>query len=160
MCQKVESVNKMDDRKQKYLTLLNKKLDALTKILEATGMPNFFGEGDEEYLQQEAERFTTLYENREEFIAQIQEIDKSLASFMGAGEADDELAKIGKPVVDKIMETAKAVVELDKKHIAASEKIAAFLKGNLKQIRDGRDVSSAYTDASASTSGNYFDKTN
>jgi hypothetical protein len=149
----------MDDRKQKYLDILTKKLDALLKIHKSTRSIVITGEGDDDVLEVEADEFATLYDNRAKLIAEIEIFDKDLLQYKDL-EDDEGLKKKKTPLIEKIRETAKAIVELDKKNIAASTKLMAYLKGNIKQIRDGRDISSAYSDTSGSMSGYYFDRTN
>ena len=139
-----------------YIDTLQEKLDTMTRILEATKLLELTGKGDEENLEREAELFSSLYEQRADVIINIQQMDEALGKYKADGTSDAKAKKI----TDKIKETAKAIVELDKKHIAASEKLTVFLRGNLKQIRDGRDVSGAYSDDAASTSGYYFDRKN
>ena len=142
----------MDDKD--HLGLLKQKLDALTKILEATRLMELTeGEVSEDDLEREVELFASLYEQRAEVIAKIQKMDEALARYKGESPASEK-------ITGKIRDTAKAIFELDKKHIAASERLKASLSGNLKKIRDGRDVSNAYYDDGISTSGHYFDRTN
>ena len=132
--------------------LLTQKLDALNTILAATKRLKITGEGDDEQLEREAELFSSLYEQRAEVIEQIQKLDKEIEETSKGQEPDRKL-------LDKIRDTAKAIAELDRQHIAASEKLTVFLRGGLKQIRDGRDVSNAYGEDIGNTSGHYFDRT-
>ena len=148
----------MDDRKKEYLDVLNQKLDALTKVLNSTKRLKLTGEGESEQLEQEAEAFSSLYEQRANVITKIEKMDESLAQFKDL-ENDKQFAKVRQPVVDKIKKTAKAIAELDKKNIEISNKLMEFLKGNLKKIRDGRDINNAYTEDHVSTSGYHFDST-
>jgi hypothetical protein len=152
----------MDDRKQKYVNILNEKLDALLQMLEATKRFKITGEGEEEVLEQEAERFASLYEQRAVIFTRIEKMDEELAQLKaeGLGLPDKKFDKSCKDIEDKTREAAKALAELDKKNIEASEKLTAFLRGNLKKIRDGRDMSHAYVDTHHTTSGYYFDRTN
>jgi len=155
----------MDDRKQQYLDIINQKLDALHKMLEATKRLEISGEGEEDVLELEAERFSSLYEQRAEIFKRIEKMDEELAELkdLESPETDeaDEFVRTRKLIVDKIREMAKELAALDKEHIEASKKITAYLRTNLKQIRDGRDVSNAYTtDTHESSSGYYFDRTN
>jgi hypothetical protein len=147
----------MDERKQEYLGLLDQKLEALTNMLEATQAENFTCAGDQEVLESEAERFTALYEQRDNIIGKIKVIDETIAA--GQLEADKALLQAGKPTLDKIKKTARNLVELDKKNLEASRKLTEFLKGHLKKIRDGHSISNIYVDPHESTSGYYFDRT-
>ena len=131
--------------------ILKQKLEALVNILEATKLLEITGEGDEEQLEREAQLYSSLYEQRANVITKIQNMDEELAKF--------ENVVPDKKISAKIAETAKAIVELDRKHLVDSEKLTAFLRGNIKKIRDGRDVSNAYGDHHT-TSGYHFDKTN
>lgn len=150
----------MDERKQEYLDTLKEKSQALIIMLEATERVIITGNGDDEQLMQEAEFISSLYEQRADVITRIQKMDETLAQLKDL-EKDMALSKLCKPVTDKIKETAKAIVELDKKNIMASEKLTTFLKGGLKKVRDGRDVSSAYNISTpAASTGHYFDRTN
>jgi len=148
----------MDDRKQGYMDLLNKKLELLLRMLELTQKVTITGEGDEEALEKEAEQFYNLYENRDVIVTKIQKIDKSLAEHKDL-ETDREFSKTSKPVLDKMKKTARVLIELDKKNIETSQNLTGFLKGNLKKIRDGRDISNKYGEMGESTSGYYFDRT-
>lgn len=153
--------------KREYLAILNQKLDALTKMLEATKRLNLTGEGDEENLEREAELFTSLYEQRADVITKIQKMDEALerSEYVVVGlledlDKDKNFAKARQTIIDRLKETAKAMVDLDKQHLTMSENLMSFVRGNLKKIRDGRDASTAYTDTQGSTSGYHFDKTN
>jgi len=148
----------MDNRRQEYMDILKEKSAVMANLLEATQSLEFSGEGDEEQLLQEAEFFSSLYEQRADVFVRIKMMDETLAEFKDL-EDDIALAKISKPISDGIRETAKALVELDKKNIQASEKLMAFLKTNLKKIRDSRGASNAYSAAAGST-GYHFDSTN
>lgn len=132
--------------------LLKQKLDALIMILEATERLKLTGEGDDDKILQEAELFSSLYEQRAEVITKIQKLDEELSRH--------EEVKADKKLLTKIKNTAEKIAELDKKNLEVSEKFKVFLQGNLKKIRDGRDVSNAYVDENLSTSGYYFDRTN
>jgi len=131
--------------------ILKQKLNALVKIREATQRLEITGEGDEEQLEREANLYSSLYEQRADVILRIQKMDEELARFKNV--------KPDKDILSKIAENAKAIVELDRKHLAASEKLMAFMKGSIKKIRDGRDVTNAYG-AHQATSGYHFDSTN
>ena len=150
----------MSDRKQEYVSTLEEKLQALIIMLEATERVIITGEGDDEQLYKEAEFISSLYEQRADVVSRIKKMDETLAELKYL-EKDKALVKAVKPIEEKIKETAKAIVELDKKNIESSEKLAVFLKGGLKKIRDGRDVSSAYNiSTQAGSSGYLFDRTN
>jgi seryl-tRNA synthetase len=125
-------------------------------MLELTKLTKFTAEGDEEHLTKEAENFSTLYERREKIIEKIQALDKTLAKYKDL-EDNKEAAEAGKALADKIKDTAKAIVELDKKNAEISKKLMDFLKGNIKTIRDGRGISNAYSDLQGSSSGYRFD---
>jgi hypothetical protein len=78
-------------------------------------------------------------------------------------EAFDDVADSEEPIykqtIERIKSMAAAIVELDKKNMAVSEKLSGLLRGNLKQIREGRGTSNKYTNVyEESTSGFLFDK--
>jgi hypothetical protein len=148
----------MDDRRKEYLDILSRKLSALVKILDITDSYEFTGSGSDEHMEQEAESFASLYEERAEIITEIEKMDAALVPFKDL-ESDKKTVQAGKSVLNRIKETAKAITERDKKNMEISANLTAFLKGNLKKIRDGRDVSNAYTEAQRSSSGYYFDST-
>ena len=145
----------MNERKQAYISVLREKSDIMLNLLEATTILEFSGEGDEEAVLQEAEVFSALYERRADIFSAIEKIDESLAEFIDL-EEDLALAKTTKPIIDGIKETAKTLIELDKKNIQASEKIMTFLRNNLKKMRDSRGASNAYSAPTGST-GYHFD---
>jgi len=150
----------MDEPMRQYLNILEQKLDALTKMLEATKRLEINGEGDEDQIMQQVEFFSSLYEQRADIFSKIEKLDESLAQFEKF-EENSEFNKLHETVLAKISDVAKAMVALDKEHIEMSKKLTAFLRGNLKKIRDGRDVNSAYSGGSEnSTSGYYFNRTN
>ena len=139
----------------KHLEILSQKQHELAKILNATKQLKLTGEGDDENMEREAELFTSLYEERADVIAKIQKMDEDLAQFEDNW-ADDIAAQ---EIIAKIKETAKGIADLDKEHLVVSDKLMEFLKKNIKKIRNGRGVSSAYTDPESS-SGYYFDSAN
>ena len=141
----------------RYTELLNQKLDILTKIFEATKRLKITGEGSEEEIEQEISHFSSLYEQRADLIKRIQKIDEEITALINNGSADSKEAA---DIINKIKKAAKGTADLDKKYMEVSAKFSAFVKSNLKKIRDGRDMSSAYSDTDMySQSGNYFDKT-
>jgi hypothetical protein len=142
--------------KEKYIKLLDQKLHILLQILEITQQTIIFCEGDEEFMQDEAEKFSALYESREAFISQIGEIDKTLLEYKGI-DNDAKLAKAQKPILDKMKEAAGKIVEFDRKNIEVSAKINGFLKEGLKAIRNGQEISSAYANFHGATSGRIYD---
>jgi predicted AAA+ superfamily ATPase len=137
------------------MAALNQKLEALTNMLEATKRLKLTGTGSSDELEKEAEQFASLYEQRAEVVANIQQLDVRLGQYAvnGLGKSPAQQA-----AEKKIRETAKAMVELDRQHLAASEKLKGFLKGNLKRIRDGRGISNAYTDILSAQTGYHFDR--
>lgn len=147
----------MDGKKHsehsEHLDTLKQKLEAMNMILKATKRLTFTGEGNEEQLEKEAELFSSLYEQRADVITKIQKMDEILTKY---NTETPETIKI----TEKIKETAKAIVELDKKHVEISKKHMLFLRGNIKKIRDGRDINNAYVDDTVASSGYYFDRTN
>jgi endonuclease III len=145
----------MEDSNQEYLKLLNKKLESLTNMLKATELETFTGEGDEEQIEAEADRFSGLYEQRANMIKIIERTDKTMASIKIKNN-DKAFIKARQEITDKIKETAKAMVELDKKNVEASIKLTDFLRGNVKKMREGRGVSEAYTEF-GSSSGHFYD---
>jgi vacuolar-type H+-ATPase subunit I/STV1 len=149
----------MEDCNREYLELLNKKLESLTNMLKATEQEIFTGgDGDEEQINDEADRFAALYEHRANIIASIEKIDEALAAKQ-LDKNDKAFAKSHNEIAEKITNVAKALVELDKKNVKASKRLTDFLRGNVKKIRDGRGISVAYSDF-GSSSGNYYDSKN
>lgn len=142
--------------KENYLSILRQKLDALTKMLEATKRLDITAEGDDDNMVREAELYASLYEQRADMIVQIQKMDEALSLYK---DLEEKFAKASQPVLDKIKETARAMVELDKAHMEKSGKILQSLGLNLKKIRDGRDINNAYLDMS-NTSGYHLDTKN
>jgi hypothetical protein len=150
----------METVKQQYLELLNQKCAAVSQILTLTQQEQFTGE--EENFEDESERFADLYEKREAIISRIRAIDDALSAKAYNGLAEDgEIGPAHRQAMEKLTSMATAIVALDKKNVAASEKLTGFLKGNLKQIREGRGTSNKYTEVyEESTSGFLFDSKN
>jgi hypothetical protein len=149
----------MDDRKQEYLALLKRKLAALLRMLELTNQLEITGEGEEEQLEKEAECFAALYDNRANIVNKIKKLDESLAQYKDI-ENDKSLAKARQLIFDKMKETVKTLVELDKKNVETARRLTDFLKGNIKKVRGERNINDIYVDTNPSTSGYYFDRTN
>ena len=149
-----------DESKNEYLDLLNQKLEHLLNMLKATETEKFTGEGSQEQLEEEADRFSDLYEHRANIITSIEKIDEALGLKQMDSESDKAFSAARNEILEKIRETAKTLIELDKKNLEASKKITDFLKGNLKKMREGRGINTAYSDPSQSSSGNYFDQKN
>ena len=139
----------------RHTELLNQKLDIITKIFEATKRLKISGEGSEEEIEQEISHFSSLYEQRADLIKHIQKIDVEIAGLNEKSDSNEVAC-----IINKIKEAAKGTAELDKQYMKMSAKLSDFLKGNLKKIRDGRDMSNAYSDVDVySQSGSYYDKT-
>jgi type IV secretory pathway VirB4 component len=149
----------METAKQQYLELLNQKSAEFGALLKLTQQEHFTGEA--ENFEDESERFANLYEKREPIILRIQTIDDALSAEEYEDFAEDsEEDPAYQQVMACIKSTVAAIIALDEKNMAASEKIAGFAKGNLKQIREGRGTSNKYTDVYENTSGFLFDKKN
>ncbi|MCL2400180.1 MAG: hypothetical protein FWC91_10640 [Defluviitaleaceae bacterium] len=145
----------MDDRKQQYLELLNKRLGYLQQMLQLTQKNTFDNPNtDEETMLKEAEEFSNLYEGRGRIVTRIEKIDAELVQYKDL-EGDEALAKEVNSIKENVNTIAAAIIELDKKNMALSAKFTGFMRDNLKKIRDGREVSSIYN--VESSSGNYFD---
>jgi hypothetical protein len=143
---------------KEYLELLNNKLNLLAEMLKATEQETFTGEGSEEQIEDEAERFSALYEHRADIIESIKKIDEALVSIQ-IDKNDKAFSKSFNEITEKIKEVAKTMVELDRKNLKASKRLTDFLRGNVKKIRQGRGISAAYSDY-GSSSGNYYDSKN
>ena len=140
----------------RYTELLNTKLKIVTQIYAATKRLKITGEGSDEEIEREISLYSSLYEQRADLIKRIQKIDEEIAVLKNNGLADSKEAA---DIISKIKKAAKGTVDLDKQYMEISAKFSAFVKSNLKKIRDGRDMSNAYTDPDMySQSGNYFDK--
>jgi C4-dicarboxylate-specific signal transduction histidine kinase len=156
----------MTDSQKQYIDLLNQKLDALTKIFDITKNAVFTGE--EEHFEQEAENFAALYEKRANIIARIEKIEVRLSAIAKDCAIDDkssknkEFTKARKTIKDKATTIRDDILALDKNNTEISQKLMNFLKGGMKKLRDGKDISSKYVDAyqQYSTAGYYVDRKN
>ena len=149
-----------NESKDEYLDLLNQKLNHLLNMLKATEAEKLTGEGTQEQLAEEADRFSDLYERRASIITSIEEIDKALASKQIDIESDKVFFAAFSEVSEKIKDTAKTLIELDKKNFEIASRLKEVLKGNIKKLREGRGINNAYSDLTNFSSGHYFDKKN
>ena len=149
----------MNGSKEEYLELLNQKMANLQKMLEITEKAQFTGKGARDVLAEEAEAFAALYEKRARIVKKIENIENKLSSYKDVKD-DPSIANDTTFIREKTKETVATIMALDKKNIVLSAKFMEFLKNNLKQIRNHKGASGAYTDDIVSTSGSYFDGKN
>ena len=150
----------MDNEKQQHLTLLNNKHAEMTHMLNVTQAEIFTGR--EDLFEEEAQRFIDMYEKRESIIGRIKTIDIGLASYKSPESAENDKGFIiaRKEIIDKIKSIAALLIEMDKKNSVISAKLSGHLKGNIKQIREGKDASRKYDMDEYDITGYYIDKKN
>jgi hypothetical protein len=142
----------MDNRKQEYLALLNKQLEALNRMVTITKGLNIGNAQQAEEFEEEAERFCAVYEQRADVIARIQKILEALTAY-----EDLKGCAEGEQVSAQIKAAAKALVDMDRKNIETSATLTVFLRDNLKKMKDGKDLSHGYNELGDMTSGHHFD---
>ena len=149
----------MENLKDRYIELLQKKFDALNSMREATLEQIFTG--DESLVEQEAEAFVALYEKRAEILERVEKIDDAL-ELLDPLEAEDlidtDFQTQAAELRQKMVELAKEMVGLDKANMAAYEKMSAYVRDNMKQARQGQDLIQGYDDYLDANEGHFMDK--
>jgi uncharacterized membrane protein YgaE (UPF0421/DUF939 family) len=145
----------MENRKQDYLDLLNRQLEALNKMLTITKTLEMGTAQSPEQIEEEAERFCAVYEQRADVILRIQLILETLKEY-----EDLKGCAEGEEVTVKIKAAAKALVEMDKKNIQSSAALTVFLRDNLKKIKESQGINHRYNELGNMTSGHHFDSKN
>ena len=149
----------MENLKERYIQLLQEKLDALYHMRDVTINQVFTG--DEAHVEAEAEGFINLYEKRGEVLERVNKIDAALELLDPPDAEDPEDTAFQEQVLDlrqKMTALAKEMVEMDKANIAMHEKISLALKGSMKQARQSMDLLHGYDDYIDAGEGHYVDK--
>ena len=149
----------MENLKDRYIELLQKKFDALNSMREATLEQIFTG--DETLVDQESEAFIALYEKRAEVLERVEKIDDAL-ELLDPLEAEDltdkDFQARAAELRRKMTELAKEMVDLDKANMAAYEKMSAHVRDDLKQARQGQELLHGYDDYLDANEGHFMDK--
>jgi len=149
----------MENLRDRYVDLLQKKLDALGSMKEATLAEIFTG--DETLVESEAEAFIALYEKRTEILENIEKIDDALELLdpLDQGDLDDtdfQARVVG--LREKMVDIAREMVDLDTANMVVYQKISAFVRNNMKQARQGMDLIHGYDDYVDANEGHFMDK--
>ena len=152
----------MGSLRERYIELLGQKLKALNLMLEVTQNEVFTGNDD--LAEREAEAFVTLYGRRTSILSDIEKIDDAIELLEPLDAQDIEEPEFQEQIVgfrEKMKAIAKEMLELDKANMAAYEKISTFFKGNMKHVRQTKDLNNRYIDnLDAFTDGHLLDKRN
>jgi len=147
----------------RYIELMEQKSVVIARVLEATRAVSFTG--DKEAAEKEADAFSSLYEKREIILRSIPKIEAELekeSNAMSANKLVSEVHQIRlKNIIAKQKEMAAELIALDEANFKVYEKLKAQLAGDLKTVRQSKDVNDRYNeDFYDDTRGYYFDKKN
>jgi len=149
----------MENLKDRYIKLLQDKLDALRHMRNVTVAQVFTG--DESLVEKEAEAFIALYEERSRALERVEKINDAL-ELLDPLDADDlsDMAFQSKVMEfrQNMVELAREMAMLDKANIIASQKITTYMKGSLKQTRQSLDLIQGYDDYIDANEGHFMDK--
>ncbi|MCL2574435.1 MAG: hypothetical protein FWE34_07790 [Defluviitaleaceae bacterium] len=149
----------MENLKERYIELLQGKLDALIYMRDVTQSQNFTG--DTSKIEKEAEAFIALYEKRSNILARVEKIDDALELLdpLDATDLDDTEFQAKVMGFRKSMtDLAREMVDLDKANMVVYEKMRGYLRDNLKQVRQGVDLIQGYDDYLDQNQGHFMDK--
>jgi len=140
------------------MELMEQKTDILQKILDIT-RPILLT-GDPDNIDYEAQAFVNLYQRRENILVGVEKIDAQIAALNLPEQLGAEYVIQLAVINDKQKKIATELIELDKANMAIYEKLKEQVKGDLKNVRQTKDVNEAYMDAFDSPQGYLFDKKN
>ena len=126
---------------KRLIKLYRLKADKLKEILEITKSRVFTGE------EEDAERFESFYEKRNEIFEQISRIDSNISEF---NINDDMINSLLYKEVEKIKATIKTyaaeIIEIDKKNKVIMTELMEHIKKNMKNIKNQKMVRRTYQD--------------
>jgi len=115
--------------KEKYLELMQEKLNAMNEMLATTESQIFTG--TESLVEAEAKAFADYYKLRVGYFAQIKKIEEAMESLDPLDEKDIADAAFTAKVVgfrEKMISVAREMALLDEANVAAYNKISAHLR--------------------------------
>ena len=139
---------------ERYLELLNSKLAAAKRVLEISQAADF---SDSVPPDDQAEQFANLYARRENIVGRIMKIDDELNRPDFEDYKDDKAAT---EVIMQISEVAGQIIALDKEYAKVSARLTEELKDGMKKLRQGTNISNAYSDDYEGNRGQLFDTKN
>jgi hypothetical protein len=147
----------------RYIELMEQKSAVIARVLEITRAVSLTGK--EESVEKEADAFSTLYEQREIILRRIPKIEAEMekeTDAMSANKLVSEVHQIRiKNIVASQKEMATELIALDEANFKVYEKLKSHLAGDLKTVRQSKDVNERYNeDFYDDTRGYYFDKKN
>ena len=131
-------------------TLLRQKLGLLQEMLAMTQAERFTG--THALLEEEAARYGSLYERRIRLMNQVKEIDQKLAAQTEAV-PDQALERA-------IKQTIESLLACDREYAQIAQKLLAHMRSSMKDLRQGKEVSTRYQTDYALGEGLHFDKRN
>ena len=146
---------------------MEQKSAVIARVLELTRAQIFTG--TPESAEAESDAFSELYERREIVLqsmtkleSQLQEEAQAQAITPGQPLIDANLNEQLKQIVANQKEMATTLIALDEANFKAYEKIKSHLVGDLKNVRQTKDVNERYSDNFYfnEEQGHYFDKKN
>lgn len=138
----------MNDNEKTRISLLMKKSDLLSEVLNITKNTTFVGD------ENDPVRYVELLEKRDVLFKKIYSIDEKIA------EDESVFGKDAEAVVKRIKATISGIIKLDKENEPFVKKAVDFLKGNIKGINVGKSLSNGYHQYSSANVGKYFDTQN
>jgi len=135
---------------ERYLELLNQKQAAVQKALDITRGINL---SDDIEPDAQAEAYADAYARRESVITRIMKIDRELDS----PDYDEIEGKEIDAAKARIYDLAEQIVALDKDYAKKASALQGKLKSGIKKMRQGADISNAYSGEIDAGGGYYFD---
>jgi len=147
----------------RYVELMEQKSAVIARVLEVTRAVSFTGA--EDAVEKEADAFSSLYEQREIILRRIPKIEAEMEKESIAISANKLVSDVHQirlnAIIVKQKEMASELIALDEANFKVYEKLKSHLAGDLKTVRQSRDVNERYNeDFYDDTRGYYFDKKN
>ncbi|MCL2168664.1 MAG: hypothetical protein FWB74_01400 [Defluviitaleaceae bacterium] len=149
----------------RYLELMEQKNAVVERVLELTRKQVFTGAADA--AESEAEAFSELYERREIVLRSIPKIEASLkheSEVMGLPPGGHLVSEKYRAQLEEIISRQKGMatelIELDEANFKVYEKLKSQIMGDLKNVRQSKNLNERYLDDTYDTQGYYFDKKN
>jgi len=147
----------MSENRKDKKTLFANKYNLLKQVYDITKGTIFVGD------ESDAERYIALHEQREPLFSEIFAIDKELDGVKDSADSANgqKNASVGTDADTKrINELISAIIKLDKEIEPYAKKVMDELKGNMKELKQGKELYTTYNQYSPEFGGRFFDTTN